>query len=369
MFGILAKPWQVEPTVARAFNVIADTISFLRGTDDACRNVWFHQSMATTTQCSHSICQHACDFFHLTVHDAFYLSFKGSQPIPFLDLHFRDVKSVLQMLETAATSTALEHPEKTSGQRLATWTTMQPLATMLLHRDIRNSKDTNKYISFRELCIVGSNLTLDRKAAIEKHDQSVCRFCGNHKESMNHLTKCDALNDQLPRPFLPECGSNFEQLGIVEVSHQQMIERLQLSQVSDIPVAEWSEGSPSIITFWTDVCVKFSSHFWKTQGSCAVVNMYSEVTSSGRVYHWALSAYITELWAVLQAFVRSPSACCIVSDCKSVVQQTLYLIVHDEVPQHWTLRSWWNFLFNDYQKEKVCTPHTFAHRVGAITPH
>lgn len=346
VFGLLTKPWRVEPSIARAYGVINDTIAFLKGTTDSYRSIWLQQcSQPPANQnalVKRFLC--ACQLFNLTVHDGFHFSFLHSDPLPFLDLHFKDLKLVLQALaRDLCYKYCADSPRK---DILPVTGHLDFDATMLATKTFNHATE-RRLISYRESCMVGSLLTLDRKAALEKHDNNACRFCNQQKESMKHLIDCPKLQEQIPKPPVPEnCGSNFPQHGIVEIDHGQIRERLRISSVAEIPVQPWSHDCHQITYFWTDGSVDHATQFWKTKGSFSVIGQDAQIVACGRVRHWAISAYSTELWALLQAFARATSICHIVSDCKSVVQQCLYLLNNHHVPLHWAHRTWWNFLLD-----------------------
>lgn len=124
-----------------------------------------------------------------------------------------------------------------------------------------------------------------------------------------------------------------------------MITRLQVSELAKIPVQAWSSEPGRLSTFWTDGSVA-NSHFWPAIGSCAVCNDQGQVIYADRVSHWSLSAYTSELCAVLQAFARATFKTHLVSDSKSVVSQCLFLIQDEYVPSHWSHFTWWSFLLD-----------------------
>lgn len=230
-------------------------------------------------------------------------------------------------------------------------------SSIAVHKVFRKQQDSSKSMRFWESIVVGCLSTKDRRAAVETTQQNICRFCGVDKETVLRLTNCSIVKQKIPQPSFPNgVGNNFRTFGLVEIQHQDMYSRLRMSELATVPVADWSSHSACDFTFFTDGCVIHPQHYWATAGSFAVVDCHGNTICSGRVYHWALSSYTTELWALIFAFATSPGSCVVISDCKSVVSQCKFIIEFGYVPVFWSHISWWNFLLDLINLRKAFHP-------------
>ena len=181
-------------------------------------------------------------------------------------------------------------------------------------------------------------------------------FCKTSKESFAHLAhECPSL-PLTNRPYCDESkGPNFGNLGIVETSFIQAQKRLQISSVSSIAVKPWGKFvTPDFKDVWSDGSCDETKNFWYTIGGFAVISADAKVLASGPVFHWALSAYSCELWALIVAFATSDSPITCHSDCLSLCNQVNELIAVGKVDPTWAHLEWWNFLYLIYVTRCEC---------------
>ena len=116
------------------------------------------------------------------------------------------------------------------------------------------------------------------------------------------------------------------------------LRRLQIS-----PIGADSTTFDAIRTefFWTDSSVQWGNYFWLATGAYAIADARFQVVESGGVSYWELSAYTTELYALLR--VIKLAACCIQvkSDCQSIVDQFAELCRAGRVHASWPHTPWW----------------------------
>lgn len=88
-------------------------------------------------------------------------------------------------------------------------------------------------------------------------------------------------------------------LGLVETPLADIKAKLQVSSTADIHVQPWAAPLRPVVHLWTDGSVHLTTHPWLTLASYAVVADDETLLSVGRVFHWGLSSYTAELWAIL----------------------------------------------------------------------
>lgn len=117
------------------------------------------------------------------------------------------------------------------------------------------------------------------------------------------------------------------------------LSRLGLSPVGDTSA---SFDPEQLEFFWTDGSVQWGNYFWLSTGAYAIVDARFQVVESGRVSHWELSAYTTELFALLRAIQRAHCRIHVRSDCQSVVDQFNDLCRAQQVDPRWSHQARWH---------------------------
>lgn len=354
VFAVHSKPHRTDPFLARAYCAILDTITFLKSGDGCVRDLWQQQYYANTQSVNSllSSFQQALLILQIEHVEPFHLCFFGSIYLPVLDLAKRDLKKLLQAI-------CRQHCYKQACQAnrkdIVSSMGFFDFSMTQVCRDALKGTQVNgiPLSSAWDSACVGCNHTNDRRFKAGYCNTNLCRFCNSDVESMQHLTECTAVPNFADKPELPEqCGPNFRMLGLVEIDNTTLLERMQISQTSDIQVSQWECAMVEYIDYWSDGSCMHAAHFLHTRGSFAVVSLGGERIMSGRVFHIALNAYVCELWGLVNAFCRSKQPVCVHLDCSAVVEQAQFLIDHGFVPTSWSMFSWWSFLLQiiDYRK-------------------
>ena len=185
----------------------------------------------------------------------------------------------------------------------------------------------------------GCNLTNDRLFRAELVDSQKCRLCECVKENWAHLVHdCPGVEKNISRPPEHELGVNFPMFGLCTHPRSVALHRLQMSPLG--------EGSTSfdvdrIEHFWTDGSVQWGNYFWLATGAYAIVDATFRVVESGQVLHWEMSAYTTELYALLRVIKRATCCIQVKSDCQSLVDQFAELLRLQHVHESWSHQPWW----------------------------
>ena len=171
-----------------------------------------------------------------------------------------------------------------------------------------------------------------------------------------------------------DSGVHRKPTGVIQASTRAwkaVFDRLQISSMTDILVEPWDPPQMRTAHYWTDGSVVLARDFWKTRASYAVIDECGHVVASGKVYHWCLSSYTAELYAIIVAFAASEGPCIIHTDYLTVVQHFHRLSQCDELPFSLQLRAWWVFLFDliasrQFNGEPVlqlfwCPAHSWDH--------
>ena len=346
LFALLHKPYRVEPFHAGAYSAIMDFHRFIRANPD------FHHV------CSHLLSQIAANKFNYlrTVVESFNLlgirlqndlsiSFHGSKPIPLFDCHTKDLKKTLQLLVRNACYHQAAHHTRKDFHKPTGVLDFDLTATFWRHSKLSFQSDIPAS-AFFDAQVVGCQLTKDRLYAASCVDDPCCRFCNFEKESLEHIVcDCTLVKRKFGTHPSHEFGPNFELLGIVEHPFSVIAHRLQWSDPQNIDVASLI-NSEQVTLLWTDGSIFWSEIHWLTTGGYAVVNAELEVLRSGPVFHWALSSYTTELWAILQACALATSRIVIHSDCQAVVGQCWLACEYGYVPDDWSHVAWWKFFIH-----------------------
>ena len=215
-------------------------------------------------------------------------------------------------------------------------------STLFLRKPTFQTPSGPSAMAHCESMMVGCTITKDRLFAAGWSQNDNCRFCGQSKESLEHLVFfCDAYHSLTRKPVLHELGNNFPMLGLVE--HPFRLTQFRLQQAIAKPGdARAFDPSSEPTEAWTDGSVMWSTSFWLTTAAFAVVNKAGTVTFTGRVQRWGLSSYVAELWAVWIAFSQASAAIQIFCDNRSVVRNVNFLITTGHVKQHWKCLDWWH---------------------------
>lgn len=169
---------------------------------------------------------------------------------------------------------------------------------------------------------------------------------GHEKESLFHFAfECQHLPPDLQRPYTPlYLGPNFALLGVVEMPMSQVRDRLRVSRTTDIAVHAWTDDDVALVHLWKDGSVDGTQQPWTAIASYACIHEDGSVFQVGRVFHWRLSSFTAELWAIIVAFAASDSPVIIHTDSLSVVQVFQQLIDREHVDPAWAHADWWGFL-------------------------
>ena len=351
--GLLSKAHRVDLVLAKAYTTVLDFLRVLHlDATMRCRCMALFKCAADT---KNNMMRHVIDAFNvfgITIDDQLSISFHGSAKIPLLELHAKDIKRLLAALAANACYFKAQTRARKDFQKPAG----------ILDLDLtRSSLSELKKItigaipasSFLDAVQTGCLLTNDRLCAASLVTSPQCRFCGFEKESTPHLVhECHELHRQIGAPCCHEFGSNFAMMGIVEHPLGFVKQRLSWSKPSAISIVPLQRFGVTL-PLWTDGSVLGGNAFWITAGAFAIVDIQGNLVKSGPVFHWGLSAFTTELWAVLEAAALADSFVHIFMDCKSVVDRFQVLVNLPEVPHDWSHGNWWKFLL-----------HLWTHKFG-----
>ena len=351
LLSIISEPHRCDPFAARAYNTVVETVDFLKNTDPFHREMWQCQYHRNTVRVN-SLIQHffqATTVLGIDVCGPFHFTMWNATPVSFLDIAKRDLKRILKI---AVRDQCYKKSCQTSRKDIFPAVgILDHHATMLANEDCKNVLHNGIPLQcHRDASIVGSCITNDRRFAAGLSETDQCRFCNSVKETFAHLAH-DCLSLPFPkRPFCnPSKGPNFGNLGIVETTFEQAQRRLQVSCVSNISVQAWTQESQHVLQHvWTDGSCDETQNFWFTIGGFSVVSSEGTLLAKGPVFHWALSAYSCELWAIIVAFAVSCNPIVCHSDCLSICDQLRQVISLRKVDTSWAHLEWWNYLLHLY---------------------
>ena len=356
LFGLLHKPHRVEPTHAGAYCTITDFHRFIRTFPD------FHEmcdellsSIALNKFNYMRSVVEAFNMFGLRLDRGLLISFRNSARIPLCDCDARDLKKTLQHLARNACYHVAAHKKRKDMSKPVGVLDFDLTSTFWRHSKLSFDCEIPAK-AFFEAQLVGCQLTKDRLFAADCVDDPCCRFCNFEKESLEHLVDdCPYIRQHVGSLPAHELGPNFTHLGIVEHPVAIITHRLQWSDTSSITVVPFA-ATTHRLQFWTDGSIFWSEVYWLTTGSFAVIDESLNVCRSGAVFHWSLSSYTTELWAILEACAYADTNVIIGSDCQTVVGQCWTVMDTKQIPASWSHRSWWEFflrLWVDKFKEDI----------------
>ncbi len=357
VLGCLSAPHRNEPFLARAFSCVLETISFLKTTSPGNRSTWDRHVNSPFAQPNSLLASfmQACTVLGISIRDSFTLQIDNLPSIylPILDCTKRDVKKLLcNLCRHQCYLRACKTVRKDTRPANAIF---DMDITKAAHGVLKDQLVAGMRLSaFRDSTIVGCTITKDRCFKVGFTDEASCRFCGFHKETMQHLaSECPSLPGDMTRPTCPELGPNFEILGVAEVNHSRASKRLQISDPHKLHIQPWSPSSCCQVSHvWTDGSCELSHMFWHTVGGYAIIDCNDCIIDSGEVFHFALTSFSCELWAVVVAFVYSEAPLCIHSDCDSLVQMINRFPDIESIPTEWPHFSWFTYLFQIFQIRK-----------------
>ena len=346
LIGVLCKPHRVDPMLSRAYCTVLETISFLKHASAQEKEMWETMTRAMTNSKT-GLLPHflqACSLIQIDFHPPFHISLFQADPICFLDFARRDLKKVIQY--------AIRHVCYVKATKVARKDIKASLAYLDFDLSVIGSRalknQWSEYVSmqcFWESAMVGCSITNDRCCAAGFNATNECRFCGQEKETFDHLVrKCHALKPCDRPSFEPDMfGPNFATLGLVEVTQEQVCHKLCISSTAHLPVSPWDPCVLQWSHVWTDGSCKAQESFWDTQGGFAVIAQNGATICSGNVRHWVLSSYSCELWAGIAAWASACTPLIIHSDCEAFVKQANQMAATQKVQLDWPHQEWWNF--------------------------
>ena len=363
LLGLISKPHGCDPILARSYNMILDTMTFLKNGSSNDRQRWENQFLSERIS-PNSMMAHfaqACTCIGIKHSETFKVTIWDSEALCFLDFSRRDFKLLLQHLcrhicYSNASSTTRKDLSICQGILDYSVTSLAASPAEKLHYGGKN------LACHRDSILVGCTITNDRAYAANFVESAECRFCGKTKESIMHIVReCEALPDELRKPALPlNLGPNFDCFGIAETSLDNAKKALRVSNPTQIPYVQWNQQTTrDPCQVWVDGSVDDQQLFFHQKGGFAIVDASGNKIFAGPVYHINLSAYTTELWAAIVAFVSSAQPIHIHSDCQTVVKQINEVIQTRQIPFCWSHISWWIF-FNNVLCERMnligCSP-------------
>ena len=338
--AILSKPHRTEPTFACAYQVIIEALRSCSLQRELLPKLL--RTFSSPHNLPHSLASRlrvACDTLGIEIDQGLKLSVFGSQPISFEQLTPQDARRALQAIcRHACYLKASTTPRKDFLKPKGVFD--HQLSGLSLAKSHDVTAGVPNTVRF-ESVVVGCSLTNDRMAATGWAETSVCRFCKQTKESMPHLTaECDSLHCEIGVPVAHQLGENFMMLGHVE--HPLFIARKRLlHQKSDELVFSESFHAGEITQLWTDGSVIHGENFWLATGTFAIIAADGSMVSAGMVNHWALSSFVTELWAIFRACCQATTPVIVYSDCQSAVTQVHDFLLTGCAQATWLCQPWW----------------------------
>ena len=335
------KPHRIDPVLASAYNCLLEVFRFCFHEPSAIltlRRLW-----GSRDTLKHSLVMNiaqACSTLGLQVDQELRIRFHHSAPLQVGACAPHDVAPALQQIvQQCAYSYANTTTRKDFCQPTGLLDVYLP--TLFARKPTTETPgDVPATVRF-ESVLVGCTLTRDRLAAAGWCDSSACRFCGQDKETLHHLTyPCQTFHSLTSTPVLHEQGPNFPLLGHVEHPFRLTAFRL-LHQAARIDDAASLDPAADPLEVWTDGSVLWQENFWLTTATFAVIAKNGTLLHSGRVQRWCLSSYVAELWAVWSAFSSSAAPICVYCDNQAVVRNVQYMIQHDAVKVTWKCLDWW----------------------------
>lgn len=301
----------------------------------------------------------ACATSGIDVDNDLRFSCFGSAPVSILELSPQDAGRALQAIcRHACYARAINAPRKDFCKPCGVFD--HQLSTLYLARSPANTPGELPLKARFESVVVGRTLTNDRMAATGWAKSSECRFCRSTKESMLHLTAdCQVLREEIGAPSGHQLGVNFQMLGHVE--HPKFVGRRRLlHQSSDGLVAADHFADAPLQSRWTDGSVVNSENFWLSVGTFAIIDEAGRTVDTGMVSHWAMCSYVTELWAIFQAFFTAAKPTVVYSDCQSAVTQVASFLTTGVINVQWRCQAWWRSFAHLVRARRAVHPDPFT---------
>ena len=362
---VLSKPHRTDPHIADAYNTIVEVSRLCNHSDAAATQLYRTWKSPTGNHSLAGTLKRAFDMLGIQSDEELRISFCGSPAVSFVGLSPKCLSKALQNIARHACYCSID-PKSRKDFAKPTGVFDFHQTTRLL-RQITKPQPHEHELEFRlENILVGCTLTNDRLAASGWVNSSLCRFCGTNKECMNHLLSCHKVHEAIGAPVLHEFGSNFGTLG--HVSHPKAVarHRLQFSDIEQLAIAN-SFSAEHKERFWSDGSVAFADCFWLTSAASAVIDEAQEVRYCGSVFHWNLSAYVAELWGVINACSIASFPATIYCDCLSVVEQANSIFDGGTPDCQWACLPWWHYLMRLTQVRRAV--HDPPFRIKWIPAH
>ena len=338
IFALLVKPHRVEPIAARAYTAIVDFCRTFQNDSQLQKLILKHAKLDLPKTALISSVQEAFGYFGLRLTSELAVVFDNHTLCSFKQLTLKDVKTVLPYL--ARQACYLEASKKKRKDFHEPSGIIDHQLSTVFSRQKQNDQPTIPDNSFFESQLVGCTLTRDRLIHAKLVDTSSCRFCHEAKEDIPHLLRCPQVIQILGQTPEHELGANFYNLGIVEHPKDVLINRLKLSDLADIHVAEF-DACANPVQRWTDGSLVCANFFWLACGSFAIVDETGFCIKRGIVRAWCMSSYTTELWALLEAICGASAPVTIYTDCQTIVRQFNSMKTKGHIDPDWLHYPWW----------------------------
>ncbi len=362
VLGLLSCPYRTEPFLARAFSNVLETITFLKTTSVENRQLWEKQASSECVPANSLLASfsQACNILGIQMISPFCLQLVSNPGyhLQMFDFTKRDLKKLLCNL--CRHQCYLRACQSTRKDTFAASALLDFDITVAAHCRLKDQVVAGMRLSaIRDSTMVGCTITNDRCYKAGLSNQPACRFCGHEKETMQHLVmECGDIPGIQNKPECPSnLGPNFTILGVAEVDHDQVSKRLKVSNATTLHVMDWSPNDRfDQKEVWTDGSCEHSSLFWHTVGGFAVVDHHDHVLDAGEVFHFALSSFSCELWAVIAAFAASDRPLIVHTDCDSLVKMINQFPDLPAIPTEWPHFTWFAFLFQVFHiRRSVCS--------------
>ena len=188
----------------------------------------------------------------------FQLSLWGKVSFTFIGMAKSDLKRVLQMLcahRMYAITTSAKRKDVVPSSGF-----FDKQATTRSFKWFEKKFPENFMLQHLQSMMVGCNPTADRAYSAGTATTPLCRFCAAAKEDTFHLVhNCTSLPPALERPPDDQWyGPNFQMLGLIDTSWDEVAACLRISPTAEILVEEWVGPALPTTHLWTDgsVCIQ-----------------------------------------------------------------------------------------------------------------
>ena len=363
---------------AKAYHTVMEFLRFIRmpgNSLDKCR--WAAAHCELENAFSSRVSQ-AFSFFGLQLSKGLVISFGGKPLMPAWDVHPKDIRMLLHRLSRHKCYLQAANQHRKDFRQPTGILDYDLSCGLRKHSKIQHeSKPLVESHFIAQL--VGCTLTRDRIFAAQLDKSDLCRFCGKVKESLSHLVHdCERYHADHPPLPIHEYGPNFGLLGIVEHPVGVIRHRLDWNDPNQILQPPFDPFAPKV-EWWSDGSVFWPDIFWLSAGGFSIVDMHSKELFGGPVRHFQISAYTTELWALVFAICKCAGPTEMFTDCKTIVDQFQELCLSGEPKASWSHLAWWQAISKRWNEVHCCHPtpfsltwipsHLFEHLPGEfITP-